>query len=245
MATIYQQISQDKLLILDPREGFQRKFDVGSWSEIRIGFFYDSVGLNTPTSSTVDEVVTQVTRADILSIGLKDSATSILPGFSGSYFVGVAITGSHNMSANNTRYEDQTGGNMYGTGFYGTSSYYGAQTMNWMLYPTNGGASSGGSPSTSDYCGVYTIKMVLNNSGSSSQTISMYTANSQQVSTGTSYYSVGQLNQQMNNGTFGTVSTVTWNDGANAFPIPDSLWIRTPFYNNRLRIASLSLIRYS
>lgn len=240
MATIYSHNANDKVLILDPREAFQRKLDLGSWNEIRIGMFYNTVGLNTPTSSYLDETVVQNTRSDIIAVGLKDSATSILPGFSGSYYIGMALTGSHNIIAQNTSYYDTSGDPKFnGGGFYGTSSYWGAQSLSYLGYPTNGGGNN-----ATDYCFYYVLKMVLNNSGSASQTISMYASNSSYAS-GTTYYSVPILNQQINNATFGTVSTVAWNDGASALPIPDSLWIRTPFYFNRLRISSLSVIKYS
>lgn len=239
MATIYQHNASDKTLILEPREAFQRKLDLGSWNEIRIGMFYSSIGLASPSASYADESLTQNTREDIIAFGLKDSATSILPGFSGSYYIGLALTGSHNINVNNTRYADSTNDNFNGVGFYGTSSYWGAQVFNTIAFPTNGG---GNNPS--DYCYYYVLKMVLNNSGSASQTISMYVSNNSFASSAT-YYGIPQLNQAMNNATFGTVSTVTWNDGAASLPIPDSLWIRSPFYFNRFRISSLSVIKYS
>lgn len=240
MANIYQQVSSDKTLILAPREAFQRKFDVGSWNEIRLGIFFNSAGSSTPTSSYVDEILNQNTRSDIIAFGLKDSATSILPGFSGSYFLGASITGSESMAANNTQYYNNSITNLYGTGFYGTSASFGSSNLSQLRYPNGGGANS-----STDYCGFYVLKMVLNNSGSSTQTVTMTTSATQQVSSGTSFYSIPQLNQLMNNATFGSNSTVTWNDGVNAYPIPDSIWIRTPYYFNTIRISSLSLIKYS
>lgn len=239
MATIYSHNANDKVLILDNREALQRKLDLGSWNEIRLGIFYNSVGSNTPTSSYVDELVNQSTRADILAFGLKDSATSILPGFSGSYFIGIALTGSHNINANNTQYYDASYTNFNGVGFYGTSSYWGGASANAFGFPINGGGTN-----SSDYCYYYVLKIIINNSGSASQTLSVYTSNGS-YSSGTTYYGIPQLNQQMNNANFGTVSTVTWNDGVNALPIPDSFWIRTPFYFNKIRISSLSAVKYS
>lgn len=240
MATIYQHNASDRVLILDPREAYQRKLDVGSWNEIRIGIFCNNVGLASSTANYTSEQVTQVSRADALAIGLKDSATSILPGFSGSYYIGMFHTSSYTCTVLTDKYE--CGGGNYAfnaVGFYGTSSYWGAQNLNSLTYPTNGGGGN-----ASDYCHFYGLKITLNNSGSASQTITI-NSSAGSYSSGTTYYAIPQLNEKIQSATYSTTSTATWNNGSIAYPIPDSLWIRAPFYFNRLRISALSVIRYS
>lgn len=242
MANIYAHNAYDNVLVLEPREAFQRKFDIGSWREVRLGMFWTMTGLNTFTSSCADETVTQVTKQDILAIGLKDSATSILPGFSGSYFIGVSITGSsgHNVVLGQPgaiNISDSTNSSFFGAGFYGTSSYFGGQdlTVPAANYVTE-----------TNYSGFYGVRMILNNSGSSSQTVSVYVSSTYNPSVGnTNYYTSSYLNQYMQNATWSTVSTFNWNDGVSAYPIPDSVWIRTPFYFNRLRISAIRLVKYS
>lgn len=240
MANIYQHVSQDKVLILSPREAFQRKFDVGSWNELRLGMFYDTAASTSPTSSIVGETVTQNTRSDIVTFGLKDSATSILPGFSGSYFFGLSMSSSYNPRVVTFGMEATPDTNFHGTGFYGTASMFGGQTLASMGYPMNGGAAN-----LTDYMAVYGLKLVINNRGLSTQTISISAYRESTISSGTSFYSSTQLNRLINNGSYGTVSTVNWNDGSSAYPIPDSFWIRFPFYDNQVRISALTAIRYS
>lgn len=243
MAIIYQH-TNEKALVLEPREAYQRKLDLGNWTEIRIGMFWGSAGYSTPTSSQVTtETVVQVTRTDILTFGLKDSATNILPGYSGSYFIGLSMTGSVNTEVvspfgTDGRYQANIGsGYFYGAGFYGTNSYVGAQNLSYMDYtPATG----------TNYCGLYVLKLVLNNSGSSTQTVSAYASMTKTVTAASvDNYSSYYLSTQMQNASFGTVSTITWNDGVTAFPIPDSLWIRTPYFYNRPRISNISVIKYS
>lgn len=243
MASIYEQSITDKVLVLEPREALQRKFDVGAWNEIRIGLYWNDCGLGTiPTASYSTETVNFATYADALTIGLKDSATTILPGFSGSYFIGLASTGSNNVKVSgpisySSRYESQTSSNLYGAGFYGTSSYFGGQNLSYM---------DAYNSAQTNYCGIYVLRMVLNNSGSASQTISMYSFMENNASvTSTNYYSSYNLGAAMQPSSWSTVSTVTWNNGAIAYPIPDSLWIRTPFYNNRMRISAVKISKYS
>lgn len=241
MAIIYQH-TNDKVLVLEPREVFQRKLDLGVWNEVRIGMYWGSGANATLTSSFVGETLVQATRMDILEIGLKDSATSIMPGYSGSYFIGLAMTGSVNTEVQQTfgtdsKYAVTTGNNNYwGMGFYGTSSYGGAQNLVAPEFVI---------PTSANYSGFYGLRIVLNNRGTSSQTVSVYASMTKSITaSSTNYYSSYYLHQQMQNATYGTVSTNVWNDGGAALPIPDSLWIRIPYYFNRPRISNLSVIKY-
>lgn len=244
MATIYQYPtnSTDKVLFFAAREAFQRKFDVGSWTEIRLGMFFAANNSSSYTSSISDENMTINAVEDMLTFGLKDSATTILPKASGSYFIGLSTnTGGGTVNVNSAKFEHGTGANFYSMGYYGTSSYGSSQNLTAMQF-TNVANSQNNS---SNYNGVYVLKLVLNNSGSASQTLTLSAYNGFSGIGGTNYSVNNLLNYMTTTAAFGSTATVTWNNGSAAYPIPDSFWVRVPHRNNALRLSALGLVKIS
>lgn len=243
MATIYQYVNNsiDKMLFFSPREAFQRKFDVGNWTEIRLGLFFAANNSSSYTSSVSDENMTINAVEDMLTFGLKDSATTILPKASGSYFLGLSTnTGGGTVNVNATKFEHGTGASFYSMGYYGTASYGSTQNLSSLTFTDTLNTQNG----ASNYNGVYVLKLVLNNSGSASQTVTMSSYNAGKIG-GTNYSAAALLNYMTTTATFGSTSAVTWNNGSTAYPIPDSFWLRVPHRNNAIRLSALGLVKIS
>lgn len=240
MATIYQKTVSDKTLILAPREFILRPFDFQLWTEMRLGVFFGGVtsgGDNTQSSS---ETVTLSTSADRICFGLKNSSTNDIPGVTGSLFLG-AMTGtglSSQMPGGIDFGTTGTSNNLSGGGYDGTTLVGGttAEYIEDMKFPSDTSAAT-------SYNGFYAVKFVITNRGSSSQSISISSTAARTVS-GTDY-SAQALRLLINNATYGTPASVAWNTGAAARTIPDAIYIRMPFYSNRIRISAMRAIRYA
>lgn len=238
MALIYTK-SAEKTLILSPREGYQRAFDFQDWTEIRLGMFYSGVTAADDNTTAGSEIVTYNTVADAIAFGLKNSDNTVIPGLATSTFVGLFNKLSSQSESNASEFFCNGGGS--GSGLY-VSSFNGATNITNNLtaqasfsYPAANG--------TTAYCGFLVLKMVMADRGLSTQNISMGTAVTSPVSG--SDYSTAALRTAMNNASFGTLRTAQWNSGGVALTVPDSFYVRIPFYNNRLRISAMRASRYS
>lgn len=236
MSSIYQKTGSDKTCILAPREYFQRPFDFGDWTEMRIGMYVSGVAASGDDTASASELVTTVSAADRFTVGIKDSATTALPGEVGSLFVGIGSFGGKSNSGANDFYSNIGANNASSQTFVGTSQQGGsAGGMSTLTFPTAG-------PSTG-YCGWFGIKFTIANRGLSTQTISVVSGSYQPIS-GTDY-SASALRTDINNYPFPSADTFAWNDGVAAREIPDSIWVRMPFYSNRLRLSCIMGVRYA
>jgi hypothetical protein len=239
MSNIYEKIVGDKTLVLTARDGFMRKFNFGSWTDMAVGMYFTGiVGNNSPLTS--QENLTIVTHADRIAFGLKNSTNTILPGFEGSYFVGMGSSVSAtNAAALVTSYGDNNGSN-FGVAFNGTtivSASLGIQNTN-LEFPANGGTG------VSSYNGFWVSRFTISNRGLSNQSIAVKSSRTGTV-TGTDY-STDSLFSRINNVDWNvTPVPLAWNDGVNALPIPDAVWIRMPFYTNIIRISSVAAVKFT
>jgi len=235
MASIYQKTVSDKTCILAPREYIMRPFDFGDWTMMRFGMFIGGVTASGDNSQSVDEEVSLITAGDRWTIGIKDSATTALPGQAGSLFVGAgSFGGKANMNAN-TMFSNVGANNASAQTFVGTSQQGGSAGGEIApAWPTVTGAST--------YCGFYVIQFTIANLGLATQTINVAVQGNSSIS-GTDY-SAGALRTLINNAIFNAGITFAWNDGVSARAIPDAIWIRAPFYNNRLRLSGIMAVRY-
>jgi hypothetical protein len=100
----------------------------------------------------------------------------------------------------------------------------------------------------SSYNGLFILRLVLNNSGSTvAPTQSFWVqADSVQPAVGGTLYSTTQLVQDMNTFANSNASqSISWVSGGVALPIPDGFWLRCPLYNNVLRISAVYMKRYA
>lgn len=209
-----------------------------------MGILYGAVAASGDNTAASSESVTISTVADIIAFGIKDSATSALPGQTGSLFLGVTSANGtvSNTFGTGTGFSSNQGNPMTlsATGYAGVTKIGGtnSESTAGMDYPTDTSVSS-------SYNGFFALKFVINNLGLSSQTVTISNAHSTPVS-GTDY-SAGALRTLINNGTYTNARTIAWNDGAAARDIPDACWIRMPFYSNRIRLSQPApmLVRYA
>lgn len=243
-AKIYEKTVTDKALILAPREGLQRKFDLGSnWTEMRLGMLLAPVdAANDNTCDTVDENITLSTHVDRMTIGLKTESSDI-PGVAGTNFLGVST-------------DENWVADRGGFGVFSTIS-----TANYRLAATKGvgatftslakqalgfGLRFNFDPSGAvDYAKFFGLKFVIANRGLATQTVTISMAD-ELGGLGTDY-SANKLRERMNNATYEALGgALDWFDGTPAaLPIPNCVWIRSAAYNYRLRIHALRVIRYA
>ncbi len=240
MAQIYQKTVSDKTCILAPREFYLRPFDFGSdWTEMRVGIYFSGVTSGADDTTSVSETVTVSTAADNIYFGLKNSDTDDLPGFGTALFLGVmtqAASTSQLTAGSPNKIRSSAGDFLVSNGYHDTTLVTGTGGSGVsMQFP----AASG----TSAYCGFFVVKFVINNLGLSSQTVDISMSETSSIS-GTDY-SASALRLLINNATFTSAANVVWNTGAAARDIPDAVFIRMPFYNNRIRLSAIRAIRYA
>lgn len=238
MALIYQKTVGDKTLILAPREFILRPFDFQLWTEMRFGIYFTAVTSAGDDTSGTTESVSVSTAADLIAFGLKDSASNDLPGFGAALFLG-AVTRNAEASKLTTLsgFSSTSSLILCAAGYHETTLVGGtvSQSIEQMGLPAASGSTG--------YNGFYCLKFVITNRGLSSQAVAISSVTTTPIA-GTDY-SAQALRLLMNNASFGSASTIAWNDGAVARTIPDAIYIRMPFYSNRIRISAMRAIRYA
>lgn len=243
MATIYQKEVTDRTCILSPREYYFRPFDFDNWTEMRMGILFSGVADSGDNTQSTDESVALSSVADLITFGIKDSATSVLPGQAGGLFLGARTwttqASKSTVAPEGWAFRSGGGGGLAACGFAGTTLIGGTVSED-ILPMVHGGAAA----SSTGYDGFYALKFVINNLGLSTQSVSI--SSTATVSVSGADYSASALRTLLNNATYGTVRTIAWNDGVSAYDIPDAVWIRMPFYSNRIRLSQPApmLVRY-
>lgn len=235
-------------LLLEPREAFYRPFDLGRWTELRIGMLFRMVGVGSDSSSIATETVPVNTNSDKIFIGIKDSGSN-LPGVGNTNFIGVGTVSASQVRAMGTvigadTFTESGSGTTYARlnfSVYSASfgfQYYAQQSSTNAPYFS-------GSASGSQYNGFYGLKYVLENSGSANQRVVItYRVG---VNPGTSSAELhSQLSSNLNWTGLTTGDTIpttaSWNPGV---PLPNSFFVYTPFYNNRLRMSAIEVLKIS
>ena len=234
MATIFTKGSE-KTCILSPREGLMRQFDFGSWTELRLGFFYSIVSSSNNDAAGPTESIVTNNEYDLLALGLK-TYNSYYPRQVGCNFVGITSQ-TTGCTKNASNIQTPTGSN-----HVQCSAYKDATNVSTLSTNDIGGLAFPSDPSVgSNYSAFWGIRYVINNRGLSTQTISIYLSTLTPVSD----VSVSNLLTRLN--AFPVAGTnapriLTFNDGVNAHTVPDAIFLRLPFYNNRLRISAYRLV---
>lgn len=238
MAFIYSKPTE-KTLVLAPREGLLRKLNFGTdWTEVRIGMFVSAVsaagGGNVPN---VAETLAHSTIIDFFSFGLKDDSLS-LPGQVGATFLGLV---DGNTTAGSSVGSGIGGAGVWkAAGYLGTAGVLSTSTSGEGLLDMGAAVASG----STAYCGFFVIRIVIANRGLATQTVDVRARATANVAGND--YSAAALRTLINNTTYGsTAHTIAWNDGVSAKAIPDCVWLRSPLYDNALRISAIRAIRYA
>lgn len=243
MAEIYTKVSK-KTAILSPRELVIRPFNFSDWEEIRLGIYFSVTTAVSNNANSVNETVALSTSADRIMFGIKDDSDNI-PGAAGSSFIGIGThSGESSICvANQGGGFCQLGGSVTAnSGMCGLTCVGATITENAAVGNTalkSYSASSG----ASNYGGFACLRIVVNDRGLSTQSVSL---NWYSIETGNT--TLGNLLADMNNMTGTQVSLgadLDWNDGASARALPNNFYLRLPFYNNRIRLGAMQAIRYS
>lgn len=235
-ALIYTKLT-DKTTVLSPREGACRKFNFGDdWTEMRLGMFCVAVAASGSNVNNIAESMVPPTLTDHVTFGIKDDSQTY-PGQLGSLFLGLRDGDAAFIESNVNTGIGASGGQWRPVGYYGTTEVLGAAGAgsNRMGAATASAASA--------YNGFIAVKIVINNRGLSSQTVTMSYSTATDVA-GTDY-SPTALRTLLNNATYTALATIAWNDGAAARAIPDCIWVRTPLFLNSIRISCVRAIRYA
>jgi hypothetical protein len=237
MALIYQKTVSDKTLILAPREFYLRPFDFhNDWTEMRFGIYLSGVTSGGDDTTAGAESVTLSTAADRIAIGIKDSATNDLPGFGAALFLGGVTATGQTSDSSSSQFTQSGSSGLCAAGYHETTLVGGTVTLgNSLAFPAASGSTG--------YCGFYAIKFVITNRGAASQAVAISSVGTTPIA-GTDY-SAQALRLLINNATYNSPTTIAWNDGAVARTIPNSIFIRMPFYSNRIRISAMRAIRYA
>ncbi len=237
MATIYQKTVTDKTCILSPREYILRPFDFGAWTEMRFGCYLSGVAASGDNTDSAAETVALSSAADRICFGLKDSATTDLPGFGSALFLGAVTETSSSSYCSGTAFSALAASRLAAAGYHETTLVNGSSTLSAATeFPASASGATG-------YCGFFALKFVITSIGTASQSVAISATRTASI-TGTDY-SATALQLLMNNNTYQSPVTVAWNDGAIARTIPDAIYIRMPFYSNRIRLSAIRAIRYA
>lgn len=222
--------------ILAPREFFLGKssLSLGSaWLECRIGMFFSVVGAHDENTESPSEDVAVSDVDDYVFFGLKDSSPLKLPGQAGSLFLGMRSSGSTSQvtpPSTSAGYVADSAASVSAVGYNGVTLSNGGPMLDAaMLFPDP--------EPTVGFNGFYCLRFMVNNHGSSIQSVSISASRSGLVSGDD--YSSGALRQAILNALFSPGNSVPWNNGVVATQLPDSVWLRFPFYNARVRVQSI------
>lgn len=260
MATIFEKTASDKCLILEPKESLVYPFDLGDWSEIRVGIFLSSCGLSSNNSSSSSETINDNTSNRNIYFGLCTSGSSqyrVLE--SGVNFIGTAAApGSANVSRILFRDSDIT--NAWGTSltaFSSISNDYQArkngsinsidesdsQSISRFLM-----SSFSNRTSSSLYASYYGIKYTLINKGQNTQYFNM-TSSSQYDITDCSISNLSNYMTTMPNSMSVTghrwLEPLTNSSTGTPLSLPSIFYFYPPFLNNKIIIHALLIEKYA
>ena len=222
----------DQVGILDPRVPFFRRSVIGpNWTRARLGMFFTFVPLtNDDAAVAATETIVNAGALDWWTFGLKDRSY-VPPGKVGSQYLGL-------LWPSPVLHSNAAGTATFTAASYNCASYDGATQIS--LGNTAVGASY---PIWAANCHTYFgVDMAVVNPGLANQYIAM-----------TAYNEVGpaadlsltNLHARMAaSAAIGAAQNVNWFAGGVALPLPDSIWIRSPFNLNRLRISALDIISW-
>ena len=235
-------------LLLEPREAFYRPFDLGQWTDLRIGMLFRFVGTSSDSASATYEILGVNSETDRFYFGIKDSGSD-MPGVSGTKFIGMGTVSGSRIGSNNSGAGGDTffesGSSIYQRIYF--SAYSGSDFVRPLIdQNTNTSVPFSSSASGSSYSTFYGLRITLQNSGAADQRVQLTHKYSFSGLVGTSS---ADLNSYLVSPagwaspySSGPVATASW---ANGMPLPNSFFIYSPFYNSRLRMSAMQVLKVS
>lgn len=238
-------------LLLDPRESFYRPFNFGEWTDLRIGMLFRLVSTTSDSSSIITETVGANSETDRFYFGIKDSGNN-MPGVAGTKFIGMGtVSGSTarassqgNPSSVLAESGSTSSDRLYFSAYSGSTFHRPIISLSPTTAPQFSGSASG-----SLYNAFYGLKIELQNSGASNQRVQVTYRSINGFSGVAPGSSSAELHAHLSShvgwtspyDTF-TPATASWVTG---IPLPDSFFVYSPMYNNRLRLSAIQVLKIS
>ncbi len=246
-------------MVLNSKEALLYPFNLGNWSEIRLGMFVGLTSANDTNAQYSNEQLNANASQNSTFIGLVTNIdpNNLLPYGDVQNFVGVGVpTGVGgslwNTQVNNNRLNSQAGdGNL--------NAFV---TVSGKFQVFQDGLNAGNSanlhkiylPDKSNITGdvgfasFYGLKITINNAGGNLQTFNISSSNNSEASY--TNISIDNLRSQLSN--FNSPSNITglrWNremsiTGGTALPLPSGILIYSPLSQNRLKIFAIDIDKY-
>jgi hypothetical protein len=234
-------------MILEPREKYHRKSNIGSaWTEVRLGMLFTVIDNAAADSHSQAELVANSSYLDYFCFGLMNDVADI-PGVAGVNFVGIVsdLTNGHGVSVTD---------NVAGQAFIGeNASAFNKYLMRFASLKDTGILTHDTANrftihfpiyNGSNYAAVLCLKLVVSNRGASNQTIQASLTSTLGPVTITPATAIQVLRTALTNSNFADAvsAALTWNSGGAAIALPDSWIVRSPFLTNRLRLAAHEIL---
>lgn len=233
--------ASQKSAIFSVRSAYRRPFNVGTWTEIRIGMYFTPIASTGDDSNYVGQSITVSSLADRFAFGIK-SDDGNLPKASGSQFWGALA----NMST------FRLGDHGSGTNQMGLTALTGV-TVRKSFCVTNGTSidivdnSTGtgfignlGRADSGTFNNFYGLRFIITDIGLSTQTVDIYsrTASNLTVTDTTA------LRAQLDN-SWTSEATLAANDGATAWAIPTCFYLQNPLTLMRFKLHNHMIKKYA
>ena len=244
MATVYEKIVGDKVVILEPREAAIRipLASANQWTELRIGMFISHTSVAASNAAwTADSFVTS-TVYDRTAFGLKNSDNDDLPGVAGTGFWGY-------LGPNGVTTDFATTGILRLNNLAQTTAYYVAAdgaTLNQVTatQPSITFGDTAQAQAATLFAKFFGIRFVISNRGLSTQTVTMQIAQGLSIVTDTSETALRALLVNYAGQDIGTMSAaITANTGAAAYDVPDAFFFRSAMLSSRTRLHNVMVMQ--
>ena len=236
-STIYTK-DAEQTLVLGTRNYLFRPFDVGDWTTITIGMFVRAVSAEgDDTLSSTESVPSSATPIELTCIGIKNADNEILPGLSGSRFIGIGNVDNGISTCSTTALGMQAHG-----GEVSVMALSGAEPLSGSSgYAAFTTAAWDANPLATTYCGFIGLRLTINDKDTTYQSMSASVSTDQNAPLP---YDEINLMSHMASATYAAAGNRTWNDNNTAaLAIPDALFIKLPFSYNRFRFSCIAIVK--
>jgi hypothetical protein len=226
----------DKVGCLSPRDAFFGRTLIGSnWLEVRYGMFFTFVPSGNDDAACGAESIVQAGYLDWFTFGLKNSDNAEPPGKFGAQFLGHAWPGGAGTLA-------ITANSAGGGAMTSSANTQLLAALNGVTKISSADSHSQGYPiwAAGNVNAFMGVKLTVQNFGLANQTV---TPSHCRVETAATDVSSAALRNALFNTSYNAVAALNWFSGGAALPLPDALWLRAPFNNNRVRITNIDCFK--
>lgn len=249
MATIFQKalpVSGENCLILNQGEALIYPFSVGSWTELRIGAFFSFTTASSDNATWSDETSNYTASKNGFFWGIKDSGIS-LPISSGASFIGLGINTSFAGATHVVTASQYVDGAAPGSNFYqlfSTGTVVTGQTIGGTRLYLASATQQTGTTAFASYNG---IKIQITGLGTAGQSVRLSSSVDSLYTNDTSEVNLRQKLSAFAGSATSTFAYFTsgFVGGSGPLTLPSSLFLYSPFFNNRVRVHSLVVEKYA